>query len=66
MTLNTPGRTFAPGDATTLSLEVPIAVLADSQFPSTADDTTRSPITIENEPHRTSLVAEHADAEPGT
>jgi hypothetical protein len=46
MSKTKPSRIFASGDATTLYLTLPAAIVSDSQFPFGPDDTVQ--ITIDN------------------
>lgn len=61
MTLTKLSRIFASGDAATLYLTVPAAVVSDSQFPFEADDTIQ--ITIEGNSLRISPASNQPDME---
>ena len=59
MTITRLSRIFASGDATTLYLTLPAAIVADSQFPFAADDAVR--VTIDGDALR--VTAESVDRE---
>jgi hypothetical protein len=62
MTLSKPSRLFTSGDATTLFLTLPAAVVSDSQFPFAADDTVQ--VTIEGDSVRITPLPDHSEAGP--
>lgn len=59
MTLSKPSRMFASGDANTLFLTLPAAIVSDSQFPFAADDTVQ--ITIDGDSLQITPIPEHSE-----